>query len=45
MDGACSTNGGETVRLLVGKLEGKKTLERPRLRWMNDIKIDLGEIE
>jgi hypothetical protein len=30
-------------RLLVGKLEGKRPLERPRRRWV-DIRMDLGEV-
>jgi hypothetical protein len=30
-------------RILVGKLERKRPLERPRCRW-EDIRIDLGEI-
>ena len=28
-------------RVLVGKPEGKKPLGRPRLRWENNIKMDL----
>jgi hypothetical protein len=32
-------------RLLVGKPEGKRRLGRPRIRWMDNIKMDLGEIE
>jgi hypothetical protein len=28
----------------VGKPEGKRSLERPRRRWMDNIKIDLKEI-
>jgi hypothetical protein len=35
---------GETrnaYRILVGKPEGKKPLERPRRNWVNNIKIDL----
>jgi hypothetical protein len=28
----------------VGKREGKRSLERPRRRWVNSIKIDLREI-
>jgi hypothetical protein len=28
----------------VGKPEGKRPLERPRCRWVDNIKIDLGEI-
>jgi hypothetical protein len=38
---------GETrnaYRKLVGKPEGKRLLERPRRRWVDNIKIDLGEI-
>jgi hypothetical protein len=31
-------------RLLVGKPEGKKLLGKPRRRWVNNIKMDLGEI-
>jgi hypothetical protein len=47
MGRACSTN-GETrnaYRILVGKPEGKRPLGRPRRRWADNIKIDLGEIE
>jgi len=29
----------------VGKPEGKRPLERPRLRWEDNIKIDLQEVE
>jgi hypothetical protein len=31
-------------KLLVGKPEGKRSLGRPRRRWVNNIKIDLLEI-
>jgi hypothetical protein len=31
-------------RVLVGKLEGKRPLERPRRRWEDNIKMDLQEI-
>jgi len=31
-------------RVLVGKLEGKRTLGRPRRRWEYNIKIDLQEL-
>jgi hypothetical protein len=31
-------------RLLVGKPEGKRSLERPRRWWMDNIKMDLLEI-
>jgi hypothetical protein len=30
--------------ILVRKLDGKRPLERPRLRWMDNIKMDLREI-
>jgi hypothetical protein len=30
--------------LLVGKPEGKRPLGRVRCRWMDNIKMDLGEI-
>jgi hypothetical protein len=32
------------IRLLVGKPERKIPIERPRRRWVNNIKMDLGEI-
>jgi hypothetical protein len=31
-------------RVLVGKLEGKRLLERPRRRWQDNIKMDLQEV-
>jgi hypothetical protein len=31
-------------RLLVGKPEGKRPLERPRRRWEDNIKMDLLEV-
>jgi hypothetical protein len=31
-------------RILVGKPEGKRPLGRPRRRWMDNIKMNLGEI-
>jgi hypothetical protein len=31
-------------RILVGKGEGKRPLGRPRRRWLDNIKMDLGEI-
>jgi hypothetical protein len=30
--------------LLVGKPEGKRPLGRPRLRWVNNIRMDLVEV-
>jgi hypothetical protein len=38
---------GETrnaYRILVGKPEGKRPLGRPRPRWVDNIKMNLGEI-
>jgi hypothetical protein len=32
-------------RILVRKSEGKRPLGRPRRRWVDNIKMDLGEIE
>jgi hypothetical protein len=42
----CSTNGEKrnVYRILVGKPEGKRLLERPQCKWVNTIKIDLREI-
>jgi len=31
-------------RVLVGKLEGKRPLGRPRRRWEENIKMDLQEV-
>jgi hypothetical protein len=36
--------GRKVYRVLVGKLEGKRPLGRPRLRWEDGIKMDLEEI-
>jgi hypothetical protein len=33
-----------TYALLVGKPEGKRTLRRPRLRWLDNIEMDLGKV-
>jgi hypothetical protein len=32
-------------RVLVGKLEGRRTLGRPRRRWEDNIRMDLREVE
>jgi hypothetical protein len=47
MGGSCSTNGEKrsAYRLLVGKPEGKRPLGRPRCRWVDNIRMDLGEVE
>jgi hypothetical protein len=34
-----------TYRLLVGKPERKKPLRRPTRRWVDNIRMDLGEVE
>jgi hypothetical protein len=31
-------------RLLVGKPEGNRPLGRPRRRWLDNIRMDLGEV-
>jgi hypothetical protein len=36
--------GRNVYRVLVGKPEGRRPLERPRSRWEDGIKTDLGEI-
>jgi hypothetical protein len=36
--------GRNVYRVLVGKPEGKRPLERPRRRWEDGIKMDLTEI-
>jgi hypothetical protein len=43
---ACSTNGEKrnAYRVLVGKPEGKRPLERPRSRSVNNIQMNLREI-
>jgi hypothetical protein len=32
-------------RLLVGKPQGKRPLGRPRRGWVDNIRMDLGEVE
>jgi hypothetical protein len=46
MDRACSTNEEKrnAYRILVGKPERKRPLGRPRRRWEDNIRMDLGEI-
>ena len=47
MGGACRADGGErrvVYRVLVGKPEGNRQLGRPRLRWEDNIKVDLQEV-
>jgi hypothetical protein len=45
MGRACSTNGAKrnAYRILVGKPEEKRPLERPRHRRVDNVKMDLRE--
>jgi hypothetical protein len=36
--------GRDVYRVLVGRPEGERPLERPRRRWKDNIKMDLREI-
>jgi hypothetical protein len=36
--------GRSVYRVLVGRPEGKRLLGRPKRRWEDNIKMDLGEI-
>jgi hypothetical protein len=42
--GACSMYRGGAYKVLVGKPDGKRPLGRPRLRWEDNIKMDLREV-
>jgi hypothetical protein len=46
MDRACSTNWEKKngYKILVGKPEEKRTLGRPRRRWVDNIKMALRDI-
>jgi hypothetical protein len=46
MGRACSTNGEmmNAYRILLRKRKGKRPLERPRRRWVDNIKMNLREI-
>jgi hypothetical protein len=46
MGGACNINGEKrnAYRLLVGKPEGKRPLGWPRRIWVDNIRMDLGEV-
>jgi hypothetical protein len=46
MSRACITNGEKrnACRILVGKPEGKRSLRRPRERWVDNIKMDFLEM-
>jgi hypothetical protein len=45
MGGSCNAYGGGVYRVLVGKPEGRRPLRRPRLRWEDNIRMDLWEME
>jgi hypothetical protein len=36
--------GRGAYRILVGRPEGRRPLERPRCRWEDNIKVDLQEV-
>jgi hypothetical protein len=42
----CTTNGEKrnAYRLLLGNPEGKRPLGRSRRRWVDNIRMDLGEV-
>ena len=42
---ACMGESGGVYKVLVGKPGGKRPLGRPRLRWEDNIKMDLQEVE
>jgi hypothetical protein len=42
---ACIGQERKLYKVLVGKPEGKRPLGRPRRRWEDGIRIDLGEID
>ena len=46
MGWACGSYGGGegACRVPVGKPEGKRQLGRPRLRWVDNIRMDLQEV-
>jgi len=41
---ACMGEERGVYRFLVGKLEGKRPLGRPRRRWVDNIRMDLQEV-
>jgi hypothetical protein len=41
---ACMVKERKLYKVLVGKPEGKRPLGRPRYRWEDGIRMDLGEI-
>jgi hypothetical protein len=47
MGGAFGMNGGEVehVQVVGGKPEGRRSLGRPRRRWLNNIRMDFVEVK
>jgi hypothetical protein len=46
MGRACSTNGEKrSAYRTLGKLEGKRPLERPTCSWVDNTDMDFGEME
>jgi hypothetical protein len=46
--GPCSTNWGEgrgAYRIWVGRPEGRRQLGRPKIRWEDNIKVDVEELQ
>jgi hypothetical protein len=41
MGGACSTYGGDLYRVLIGRPGGNTPLGIPKLRWKDNIKMNL----
>ena len=41
---ACMGEEREVYRVLLGKLEGRRPLRRPRRRWVDNIRMDLQEV-
>jgi len=41
---ACMGEEREVYRVLLGKLEGRRPLGRPRLRWVDNVRMDLQEV-
>jgi hypothetical protein len=44
MGGACSTYGGEEKHFISYWWENQRPLGRPRSRWVDNIRMDLGEV-
>jgi hypothetical protein len=46
MSGPCNTNGEKrsAFRLMPGKSERERLLRRPKRRWVDNIRMDLGKV-